>query len=298
MQDGVVRIATAQYAPDRLPDLAHYRAKIGRWVAEAAAGGAELLVFPEYGAMEWAGVLGPHTLAQSLTFVSDAMAEMDAAHQALAQQHGVYILAGSGASRRSEARYVNAARLFAPSGAMGEQEKLIMTPFERDWGINAGGPLRVFETKLGCIGIAVCYDSEFPLLVRAQVEAGARIILIPSCTEFRSGHARIRAAAMARALENTCVAVVSPIIGLAPWSPSIDVNVGAAGIYVPADHASSATGVVVEGTPDVPGWIIGDVDLPQLEGLATSGEMRNRTDWSTQPGAAALGHRVEVVRLD
>ncbi|MDX2201997.1 MAG: carbon-nitrogen hydrolase family protein [Hyphomicrobiaceae bacterium] len=298
MQNGVVRIAAAQYPPDRLADLAQYRAKIARWVGEAAAGGAELLVFPEYGAMEWAGVLGPHTLAQSLAFVSEAMPEMDAAHRTLAQQHGVYILAGSGPWRREGGRFVNAARLFAPSGAVGVQEKLIMTPFERDWGISGGGSARVFETKLGRIGVAICYDSEFPLIVRAQVEAGARLILVPSCTEFRTGHNRIRAAAMARALEGTCASVVAPIVGLAPWSPSIDVNVGAAGIFVPAERGSSETGVIAEGVPDQPGWITGEVDLAALEGLATSGEMRNRGDWDAQPGATALGGHVEVVRLD
>jgi predicted amidohydrolase len=298
MQKGSVRIASAQYPPDQLSDLGAYRAKIARWVGEAAASGAELLVFPEYSAMEWAGVLGSHTLARSLTFISDAMAEMDAAHSALAQQFGVYILAGSGPSLREGGRYVNAARLFSPTGAMGVQEKLIMTPFERDWGISGGGPLRVFETKLGRIGVAICYDSEFPLLVRAQVEAGARIILVPSCTEFRSGHARIRAGAMARALENTCCTVVSPIIGTAPWSQSIDVNVGAAGIFVPADHGNSESGVLAEGVADEPGWVTADVDLAVLEGLVKSGEMRNRSDWNAQPGAASLAGHVEVVSLD
>lgn len=297
MENGIVRIATAQYPPDQFADLALYREKIARWVALAAGGGAELLVFPEYAAMEWSGVLGAPTLARSLTFVSDAMAEMDAAHSALAREHGVYILAGSGPSARAGGRYVNAARLFSPSGGIGVQEKLIRTPFEADWGISGGGPLRVFETKLGRIGVAICYDSEFPLLVRAQVEAGARLILVPSCTEFRSGHARIRTGAMARALENACCTVVSPIIGTAPWSPSIDVNVGAAGIYVPADHGGCETGVIVEGTPDVPGWITGEVDLAALEGVVTAGEMRNRSDWAAQPGAAPLAAHVEVVPL-
>jgi predicted amidohydrolase len=295
-----LRIAAAQYPIQRLATLADYRDKLARWVAEAAGGGAQLLVFPEYGAMEYAGASGDAVagdLAASLAAVSDALAAMDAAHAELAQRHKVHILAASGPSARPGGRYVNAARLFTPTGRMGVQEKMIMTPFERNWGISAGETLRVFDTALGRIGVAICYDSEFPLLVRAQAEAGAQIILVPSCTEFRSGYARVRTAAMARALENTCVTVLSPTVGDAPWSPAVDHNAGAAGIYVPADHGFSETGVLAEGTLNEPQWVYADVDLARLQRVAQTGEMRNSTDWAAQPGAAPLAGNVEVVPL-
>jgi predicted amidohydrolase len=92
---------------------------------------------------------------------------------------------------------------------------------------------------LGPIGVAICYDSEFPLLVRAQAEAGAEVILIPSCTESLSGHHRVRPAAQARALESQIATIVSPTVGDALWSPAVDRNVGAGGVFVPADPALS-----------------------------------------------------------
>jgi predicted amidohydrolase len=295
-----LRIAAAQYPIERFATLGAYRDKLARWVGEAAGTSAELLVFPEYGAMEYGGAFGEAIagdLAASLAAISEALPEMDAAHAELARGHRVHILAASGPSARPGGRFANAARLFAPDGGMGVQEKMIMTPFERDWGISPGERLRVFETTLGRIGVAICYDSEFPLLVRAQAEAGARIILIPSCTEFVSGWNRVRTAALARALESTCVAVVSPTVGDAPWSPSVDRNVGAAGVYVPADHSFSETGVIAEGTLNAPGWVYAEVDLPRLEQLAVAGEMRNSADWALQPYASALGGKVEVVKL-
>jgi predicted amidohydrolase len=296
----MLRIAAAQYPIERFATLGDYRDKLARWVGEAAGNGAQLLVFPEYGAMEYAGASGEAiagNLKASLAAVSDALAEMDAAHAELAQRHQVHILAASGPSARPGGRFVNAARLFAPSGRMGVQEKLIMTPFERNWGISPGEGLRVFDTALGRIGIAICYDSEFPLLVRAQAEAGAQIILVPSCTEFRSGYARVRAAAMARALENTCVTVLSPTVGDAPWSPAVDHNAGAAGAYVPADHGFSDTGILAEGLLNQPQWIYANVDLQRLQRVRETGEMRNSTDWALQPGAAPLVDKVEVVAL-
>src|SRR3546814_12399027 len=44
--------------------------------------------------------------------------------------------------------------------------------------------------------------SEFPLPVRAQREAGARLLLVPSCTDTQAGATRVRGGCMARALEN------------------------------------------------------------------------------------------------
>jgi predicted amidohydrolase len=295
-----VRIAAAQYPLYELRSPAACREKLARWVGEAVGrGSAELLVFPEYGAMEYAAVTAKAAdpLAASLAAVADALPLMDAAHAELARKHGVHILAASGPSRREDGRYVNAARLFSPAGKMGVQEKLIMTPFEHGWGVSGGNALRVFETRLGRIGIAICYDSEFPLLVRAQAEAGARIVLIPSCTEFVSGYNRVRTAALARALENTCVTVLSPTVGDAPWSPAVDRNTGAAGIFVPADHRFCDTGVLAEGKLNATQWVYAEVDLDRLGEIEAVGEMRNATDWSLQPGAAPLAPHVEVVDL-
>jgi predicted amidohydrolase len=295
-----ISIAAAQYPLDAFASLGAYRDKLARWVAEAAGNGAGLLVFPEYGAMEYAAAAGASVagdLRASLAAVSDALGEMDATHAELARRHGVHILAASGPSAGGDRRFVNAARLFAPSGRSGTQEKLIMTPFERDWGISGGAALNVFATALGRIGVAICYDSEFPLLVRALAEAGAEIVLIPSCTEFVSGYHRVRTAALARALESTCVTVLSPTVGEAAWSPAVDHNAGAAGVYVPADRSFSDTGVLAEGPLNRPQWVYAGVALERLNEIKAQGEMRNAQDWNLQPGAAALAQHVEVVDL-
>jgi predicted amidohydrolase len=297
---GLVRIAAAAYPLDALPTLGAVEDKIARWVAEAAAAGAELLVFPEYGAMELAAPAGEPvctSLAASLEAVSVALARIDAVHADLAARHRVHILAASGPRRDADGRYRNSARLFAPSGRSGAQDKLIMTPFEHDWGIVPGEHSRVFETTLGGIGIAICYDSEFPLLVRAMVEAGAGIVLIPSCTEFVSGYHRIRSSAMARALEGACASVVSPTVGDSTWCPAVDYNNGAAGIYVPAEAGLSDTGVLTEGALNAPGWVHATVDVAALARLAVSGEMRNRADWCLQPGGTRPLPAAEIVSL-
>lgn len=296
-----IRVAAAQYPLDRLASLDDYAAKIAKWVSDGAATGAELIVFPEYGAMELAAAHGPETAASlpaSLGAVSESLEVIDRHHAALARRHRIYILAASGPSRRPDGRFVNAARLFAPGGAHVTVEKRIMTPFERDWGVSGGAPLPVIETALGRIAIAICYDCEFPLLVRPLAEAGAEVILIPSCTERRSGASRVRTGALARALESTIATVVSPTVGEARWSPAVDINTGAAGFYVPAEAGLSETGVLAEGKPDEPGWVAADIDFRALRRLRAGGEMRNRIDWDERPAAAAARAGAALVRLD
>ena len=198
---------------------------------------------------------------------------------------------------KSDGRFVNAAQLITPDGAVGEQEKLVMTPFEREWGVSAGGPVRVFQTTLGVFAIAICYDSEFPLLVRAMAEAGADVVLVPTCTERVSGYHRVRTGAMARALENTIATVQSPLVGDAPWSPAVDFNAGAAGIYVPSEQGVSDTGILAEGTLNAAEWVTATIDLARLKRVRETGEMHNYGDWALQPGVPTTKVTVEIVKL-
>ena len=296
-----IAVAAAQYPIDALPSLDAWEEKISRWVAEGAATGARLLVFPEYAAIEQAHCFGPAVygdLKATLEKVAELAGDRVALHVRLAREHGVHILVGSGPLLKSDGSFVNAAQLVTPHGAVGEQERPAMPPFDRDWGISAGSPVRVFDTALGRIGIAICYDSEFPLLVRAMAEAGAEIVLVPSCTERISGYFRVRTGCLARALENGVATVQSPTVGDALWSPAVDHNAGAAAIFVPSEHMVSDTGVVAEGTLGRPGWVHGAVDLQALERLRLGGEMRNYLDWPLQPGGAGrVGVEVESVDL-
>ena len=292
--------AAAQYAIGAPSSLQACDDAIAGWVAAGAASGAQLLVFPEYAAIEQAHALGPDVssdLAATLNRVADLAEHRIGLHRELARAHNVHILVGSGPAHRPGKRIVNAAQLVTPLGKVGVQDKLIITPFEKGWNVAPGEALRVFETAIGTIAIAICYDSEFPLLVRAMAEAGADYLLVPSCTERVSGFHRIRAAATARSLENQFVVITSPTVGDVPWSAAVDRNVGAAGVFVPPDHTTSETGVVIEGQLNEPGWVVGEIDLAAVGRLRTSGEMHNYTDWSAQGGAVPLGLRVERITL-
>ena len=303
-----LRVAAAQYPVGRPSSLDAWAAGIESWVAEAAETGAELLVFPEYGGLELASTFGPEMeadLTEQIRAVGSLIGQVDALHADLARRHGIHILAASLPVLAADlgGQPVNRARLIGPQGGVGFQDKRIMTPWEREiWRISGNSAARVFDTEIGRIGVAVCYDGEFPLIVRAMVAAGAELILIPSATETIAGAARVRTAGMARALENQIPVVTSPTVGAAPWSPALDMNHGSAGIFVPADKGLPPTGIIAEGQFDQPGWVYATIDFAPIRAVRESGGVRGRRDWLEQVGAAeadaAAAAGVETVRVE
>lgn len=293
-----MRIATAAYPLDVLENWAQFTAKATAWVAEAATQGADLLVFPEYGAMELAtldGLAVAGDLERSLFAVSDKLEAADALYAQLAAQYGVHIVAPSGPAA-TVTRPVNRARLITPDGQIGVQDKQIMTRFEAEvWDVIGGGPLQVFETELGSIGILICYDAEFPLLGRALADCD--VIAVPSVTEALAGYWRVRTGAMARALENQCVTAMSSVVGDAAWSHALGASVGTGGVFCPPDTGFPPTGVMAVGEICVPGWTYADVSLEAIAHVRNDGVVLNRRHWDAQKGRSAPALNVPLTRI-
>jgi predicted amidohydrolase len=293
-----VRIAAAQYPIEFLGDWQRLEDKLAGMVAEAAAAGAKLLVFPEYGSMELASLF-PQEVYRDLHVQIERMQELLARyldlHRSLATQHALYLVASS-YPVRVEGEFRNRAYVFGPNGGIGFQEKLVMTRFENErWRIKPGNAARVFETSLGRIAVNVCYDVEFPLIARRQAEAGADLIVVPSCTDTLAGYYRVRLGCQARALENQCFVVQAPTVGEASWSEAVDINIGAAGAFAPPDRGLPDDGVIVRGELNVPGWVYADVDLEATRRVRAQGQVLNSRDWSRQ--APALSGAIESVSL-
>ncbi|MGN7867577.1 carbon-nitrogen hydrolase family protein [Paracoccus sp. 22332] len=285
-----MRIAAAAYPIDWFGSFADYRAKLTRWVADAAD--ADLLVFPEYAAMELASLGGPEVagdLEASLHEVARHWPQVQALHVDLAARHGCHILGASGPVFDGP-RPVNRAVLYGPQGVIGHQDKQIMTRFEReDWDVVGAPGLRVIDTALGRIGVLICYDSEFPLLGRVLAQAGAELLLVPSCTDTVAGFSRVRIGAMARALESQCVVVQAPTVGACDWMPALDENRGRAAIYGPPDGFWPETGIIAEGPMDQPGWVMADIDLARVGDSRRNGAVLPFAHWPESEGARLTG---------
>ena len=279
-----VRVGACAYPIERLDAFSTFATKQAALVQTAVQVGARLLVFPEYASMELTSVLPEHEqgeLARELQSMQRLLPDFIGIYTELARTHGVYILGPSFPERCADGAFRNRIRLHGPSGNLGVTEKLQMTRFEREeWGIQPGTQQRVFDTELGVLGVAICYDAEFPLLVRRQVEAGAEIILVPSCTDTLAGYHRVALSCRARALENQCFVVQAPTVGGAAWSIAVDQNWGAAALYGPVDRGFASDGVVAQGALDTPGWVVGELNLAALARVRADGQVTNHRDWS------------------
>lgn len=277
-----MRLASLAWPVEPLADVAAYAAKLDHWCGQARAGGADLLLTAEYACVELGAALAGNREADEATELR-AMVEASGAvleaMRAAAMRHGLWLAPGT-LPVAMGGRIINRAPLITPEGRIAFQDKFRMTRFEAErWGVAAGAPPGVFDTPWGRLGLAICYDSEFPSLVRAQVEAGAWLVLVPSCTDTLHGWHRVRIAAQARAMENQCFVAVAPTVGGFPASAALDENHGAASIFGPVDRGFAADGVVAAGALDAPGLVFAELDPARLAAVRADGAVRNHRDW-------------------
>lgn len=281
-----IKVAAAQYDISFFTQWSDFADKLTKWIGLAAQNQAKLLVLPEYGSMELPSLLGEKIykdLYGQLHAMQGLYPEWQALHKELARQFDVIILGSTYPVLQQDGTYRNRANLFGPDGLIGYQDKLIMTRFESEqWFIKAGKEIKVIDTDIGKMGVNICYDSEFPLIARQQVTAGADLILAPSCTDTEAGFHRVRIGCQARALENQCYVVQSPTFGQAAWSEAVDVNTGRASIYTPVDYGFPDNGILVEGSIKHAEWVYADLDLDEIARVRKEGQVFNYRDWPNQ----------------
>lgn len=280
-----VRVAAARHVVGEPHSFAAFADTVVSRVDAAARAGAGVVVLPEYLALEAAAFQPGEVRAdfvRSLEALQAIRTDYEQMMVALARAHAIHLVAGTFLVALGSGRYRNRAWLATPDGKLLFQDKLTLTGFERSAGvIEPGDELKVFETAFGRIGIEVCYDIEFPLYARAQCEAGARLLLVPSCTDTDAGANRVRIGCQARAMENQVFVACAVTAGDAAWSPALDVNRGEAAICTPVDRGFPSNGIaaVSEGAGD---WVYADLAIDELERTRRDGQVANAADWPAQ----------------
>lgn len=280
-----MKVAVTRYVVGAPADFDAFAERQAVVLGEAATLGARIAVLPEYLSLELAGTFDSATRADlhaSLAAIQRYRNDWLALYRRLAAELDLHIVAGSFLLAQGDGRYRNRSDVFTPAGAHAWQDKLQLTGFEKALGVIEGGDaLKVFDIDGVRAGVSVCYDAEFPLPVRAQAEAGARLLLVPSCTDTDAGATRVRVGCLARALENRMFVAQSVTAGEAAWSPALDVNTGEAAIFAPMDRGLPDDGVVVQ-TRDDQAWAVADLDVDALERSRANAQVANDRDWPGQ----------------
>ena len=185
-------------------------AQVSRLVAASVRKGARLVVLPEMfaaigGALKQFGVRAE----AERHFLSD-----------LAAEHGIWLVGGTLPCFSREPDEVpdkkawSSCFVYDPSGQeVTRYDKIHL--FDADVNDNTGkyresdeyhpglSPV-VFDSPLGKIGLAICFDLRFPELFRELRQQGADIICVPSAFAKVTGQAHWEVLLRARAIENQC----------------------------------------------------------------------------------------------
>src|SRR4051794_8485791 len=198
-----VRAAVVQAAPvtfdrdrtlERVRDLA----------AEAAGQGARLIVFPEafvagyprgldFGARVGSrSPEGRELFRRSWDSSVDVPGPATEALGAAARGARAYLVVGV-VERQGGTLYCSVL-FFAPDGGLlGKHRKLMPTAAERlVWGFGDGSTMPVFDTPIGRLGAAICWENYMPLLRTHMYAQGVQLYCAPTADDRETWQATVR----------------------------------------------------------------------------------------------------------
>ncbi|HEY7380393.1 MAG TPA: carbon-nitrogen hydrolase family protein [Gaiella sp.] len=186
-----VRVACCQIEPAVL-DRARTLELVAKATAQAAGGGAGLVVFPEtlvpvYPSSAWAKALAgwaePGAKEAFALLARESVAVPGPACDRLgeiAREHGVWLVTGvNEVDPERPGTIYNSLLYHAPDGSLAlHHRKLVPTNHERlVWGQGDGRGLRALATPLGRLGGLICWENYMPLARFSLYESGVEIYI-------------------------------------------------------------------------------------------------------------------------
>ncbi|MYM57563.1 nitrilase family protein [Thalassovita mangrovi] len=173
-QSNPVTIACIQFEP-KIGEVAANLDAIEERVRTAHAKGAQLIVLPELADSGYV-----FDSAEELAKLARPIPDGESAQRliTLAAELDVYIV--SGLAEVAGDTFYNSAMLCGPEGYIGTYRKMHLWYRENLFFEKGDLGLPVFDTPLGKIGIAICYDGWFPETFRQLAMKGAEVICVPT----------------------------------------------------------------------------------------------------------------------
>ena len=254
-------ISTTQFSLNAISSQDEFWNRVEICILKSKVKSADCILFPEYFSLSWLlfkcriSGYGNLSFLEQLQKANEFHDEFINNFFELTMKHNICIVAGTYPviMTDSSKKIVNRCYVFNPEDLKQTnqkfsfyQDKLNMTRFEDEvWKIKGGSPdITHFMLKGFKIGIAICYDIEFPSYCAEFVKDKVEVILVPSCTEDIHGYWRVRYCAQARCIENQTYVVMSSIVGGHKDFPEINVHHGQGGIYTPCDIGYPPGGIL------------------------------------------------------
>ncbi|MGE3872132.1 MAG: nitrilase family protein [Parvibaculaceae bacterium] len=168
------KVACVQFEPT-IGDVAGNLAAMAKRIRAAHREGASVIVLPELADSGYV-----FNDRDEVARLASPIPDGESARQliALARELGVHIV--SGLAERDGETFYNSAILCGPQGYIGKFRKLHLWNREKLFFKPGDLGLPVFDTALGKIGLAICYDGWFPEIFRQMTLNGAELVCVPT----------------------------------------------------------------------------------------------------------------------
>lgn len=276
-----IRVSAVQYHLHTIASFEEFAQQVEHYVKTAREFEADFLLFPEFFTTQLLSIGDEQGRALPINKLPDFTDAYLNLFQDLAKGSGMHIIGGTHVIQRGDCLY-NVAHMFYPDGTVVEQPKIHITPTEvKEWNMSTGDNLQVFETAKGKVAMLICYDVEFPEIVRIAKARGADVIFVPSCTDDRHGFHRVRYTSHARAVENQVYVVTTGTVGSLPTVDFMRANLGQAAVITPNDIPFPPRGIMVEGEMNDDMIVTADLDLELLYQVREKGSVTTWRDRRT-----------------
>lgn len=197
-------------------EVAENQRKTERFIQQAVAEGAELVVLPEY----WP-LMGMHE-ADKLNLAEDYRAgPLQSWMSQLAARLNIILVGGTIPLRSPQATHVyNTTLVYGRNGEeLARYDKIHLFGFQKGAesyderrSILAGQQPVSFDCELGKVVLSICYDLRFPELFRNFADTA--LIVLPAAFTYTTGKAHWEILLKARAIENQCFVLASAQAGV------------------------------------------------------------------------------------
>ncbi|MCP1367933.1 carbon-nitrogen hydrolase family protein, partial [Halomonas sp. BBD48] len=254
-----VRVGAVQWQMREFASVESVLQQVEYFVDAVSDYQSDFVVLPELFNTPLMGLTDQSDQIQAIRFLASFTEQFKAEISRMAVSYNINIIAGSMVEEGEDGKLYNVSYLCHRDGSTESQAKLHITPQERrDWVVEGGDELRVFETDAGRVGILICYDVEFPELPRLLADQDMDILFVPFWTDTKNSYLRVRHCAQARAIENECYVVLCGSVGNVPSIENLDIQYGQSAVFSPSDFAFPHDAVLSETTPNTEMVIFSD----------------------------------------
>lgn len=274
-----VRIGAVQWQMRSVSSVEELLTQVEYFIDALSDYGSDFALFPEFFNAPLMGLSDdPKNQTEAIRFLASFTERFKQEMSQMAVSYNINVITGSMPLLDGDKVY-NVSYLCRRDGTVELQSKIHITPHERrDWVIQGGNQLKVFETDAGRIGILICYDVEFPELARVLADQDMDILFVPFWTDTKNGYLRVRNCAKARAIENECYVVICGSCGNLPQVENLDVQYAQSTVFSPSDFAYPHDAVMAETTPNTEMLMFSDLDLEKLKVTRSEGSVNNLKD--------------------